>query len=53
MIADKLSRRSAIMIGAVIFIFGGAIQAGAQNKGMMMAGRFFAGMGECTLPDCG
>lgn len=44
-IADRYSRRSAIMAGAIVFIFGGSIQTAAQNREMMMAGRFFAGFG--------
>ena len=43
LIADKFSRRSAIFVGAIIFIFGGSIQTAARNREMMMAGRFFAG----------
>lgn len=45
LIADKFSRRSAIMVGAIIFLLGGVLQTAAQNAGMMMAGRFFAGVG--------
>ncbi|CAO1626765.1 unnamed protein product [Sympodiomycopsis kandeliae] len=45
LIADRFSRRTAIMFGAVVFILGGALQTGANGKGMMMAGRFIAGFG--------
>ncbi|MCO5590307.1 hypothetical protein L7F22_044276 [Adiantum nelumboides] len=44
-IADKLSRRTAIVISAGIFIFGAILQAAAQNREMMMAGRFITGLG--------
>ena len=45
LLADRFSRRSAIMVAALIFLLGGGLQAGAQNRHMMMAGRFFAGCG--------
>lgn len=45
LLADAFSRRLAIMIGALVFILGGVLQTAAQNQGMMMAGRFFAGVG--------
>ncbi|KAJ1043077.1 hypothetical protein NDA14_006275 [Ustilago hordei] len=45
LIADAFSRRFAIMVGAIIFILGGILQTAAANQGMMMAGRFFAGVG--------
>lgn len=34
----------AITVGAVIFIIGGVLQTAAKDKGMMMAGRFLAGV---------
>ena len=37
--------RPAVSIGAVVFLIGGVLQTAAQNKEMMMAGRFFAGIG--------
>lgn len=43
LIADKYSRRSAIVFSASIFLLGGALQTGANGKEMMLAGRFFAG----------
>ena len=43
LIADRFSRRHAIFVGAIIFIFGGAIQTAAMNREMILAGRFFAG----------
>ncbi|SPO47847.1 uncharacterized protein PSANT_05535 [Moesziomyces antarcticus] len=45
LIADAFSRRFAIMVGSIVFIFGGVLQTAAANQGMMMAGRFFAGVG--------
>lgn len=45
LIADAFSRRFAIMVGAIVFILGGVLQTAAQNQGMMLAGRFFAGVG--------
>lgn len=43
--ADRFSRRSAILVCAIVFILGGALQTGARNRGFMLAGRWFAGMG--------
>ncbi len=45
LIADAFSRRFAIMVGSIVFILGGVLQTAAANQGMMMAGRFFAGVG--------
>ena len=42
-LADRIGRRKAIIAGCVVFLLGGALQTGAQNIDMMMAGRFFAG----------
>ncbi|KAL2068488.1 hypothetical protein VTL71DRAFT_16586 [Oculimacula yallundae] len=42
--ADKFSRRWTICAAGTIATFGGALQAAAQNVGMMIAGRFFAGL---------
>lgn len=44
-LTDWIGRRKAILIGVIVFLIGGSIQAGAQNLSMIMAGRFFAGMG--------
>jgi MFS family permease len=44
-LADTFGRRKAIIAGVVIFLIGGSVQTGAQNFGMMLAGRFFAGFG--------
>ncbi|KAL1735018.1 general substrate transporter [Schizophyllum commune] len=49
--ADKLGRRYTIQIACVIYMFGGALQTGAQNMDMMLAGRFFAGFGVGILAD--
>ncbi|KAG8982637.1 hypothetical protein FRB94_003367 [Tulasnella sp. JGI-2019a] len=42
-LADRYGRRLAILVGAIVFLLGGTLQTAAQNKGMMLAGRFFAG----------
>ncbi|KAJ5386195.1 hexose carrier protein [Penicillium cosmopolitanum] len=44
-LANKLSRRWTICISAVIAIIGGILQTAAINADMMIAGRFFAGVG--------
>ncbi|KAJ6585908.1 general substrate transporter [Mycena capillaripes] len=49
--ADLLGRRITIQIGAAVYIFGGALQTGAQNMDMMLAGRFFAGFGVGIMSD--
>ncbi|KAJ7195969.1 general substrate transporter [Mycena pura] len=49
--ADLLGRRHTIQLGAAIYIFGGALQTGAQNMDMMLAGRFFAGYGVGIMSD--
>lgn len=43
LIADRFSRRTAIVSSGIVFLLGGSLQAGAQSRGMMLAGRFFAG----------
>ncbi|KAF8175574.1 general substrate transporter [Pholiota molesta] len=50
-IADRFGRRKTIQFGAAVYIFGGAIQTGAQNMDMMLAGRFFAGFGVGIVSD--
>ncbi|KAF8970850.1 general substrate transporter [Flammula alnicola] len=42
-VADRFGRRKSIQLGAAVYMFGGALQTGAQNMDMMLAGRFFAG----------
>ena len=43
-IADRLSRRTAIQVGALIFIIGAILQCSAQNVGHLVVGRFIAGI---------
>ncbi|KNZ80282.1 High-affinity glucose transporter, partial [Termitomyces sp. J132] len=50
-LADKFGRRVTIQIGAVIYMLGGALQTGARNMDMMLAGRFFAGFGVGFMSD--
>ncbi|GJN89332.1 hypothetical protein Rhopal_002312-T1 [Rhodotorula paludigena] len=45
-VADKLSRKYAIALGAVIFAIGSAISAGATSLGMLIGARCLAGIGE-------
>ncbi|KAF6800230.1 sugar transport protein [Colletotrichum sojae] len=42
---DKLGRKMTILIGAAIFVLGGALQAAAQTLGYLYAGRALAGVG--------
>jgi len=49
--ADYFGRRITIQIGAAVYILGGALQTGAQNMDMMLAGRFFAGFGVGIMSD--
>ncbi|EUC46044.1 hypothetical protein COCMIDRAFT_25826 [Bipolaris oryzae ATCC 44560] len=42
---DKLGRRLTILIGALVFILGGALQTGAQALSYLYAGRALAGVG--------
>lgn len=44
-LADKLGRKITIMIGAIVFLIGGALQTAAQNIAYMMAGRAISGLG--------
>ncbi|KAJ6573225.1 general substrate transporter [Mycena sp. CBHHK59/15] len=50
-LADFLGRRITIQIGAAVYIIGGALQTGARNMDMMLAGRFFAGFGVGIMSD--
>lgn len=43
-IMDTYSRRYAFCCGGIVSLIGGAIQAAAQNPGMMIAGRLISGM---------
>lgn len=42
---DYIGRRLTIMLGAVIFLLGGALQTGAQTIDYLYAGRAIAGLG--------
>lgn len=42
---DHLGRKLTILIGAVIFCLGGALQTGAQNLKYLYSGRALAGVG--------
>lgn len=42
---DWFGRRLTIMVGAIIFVLGGALQTGGQNLGFLWSGRFLAGLG--------
>jgi len=44
-VGDWLGRRLAILIGAVIFCLGGALQTGAQGISYLYSGRVIAGLG--------
>lgn len=44
-IGDWLGRKLTILIGAIIFIVGGALQVAATNLNFMYAGRAIAGLG--------
>ncbi|KAJ1945958.1 hypothetical protein FBU59_002161 [Linderina macrospora] len=48
-LADKLSRKRTIMGASLIFILGAVIQCASQNRGMLITGRFIAGLGVGTL----
>ncbi|KAJ1900497.1 hypothetical protein LPJ66_001429 [Kickxella alabastrina] len=43
-IADKFSRKRTIMASSLVFCLGAAIQCGSRNRGMLIAGRFVAGL---------
>lgn len=44
-LADRIGRRLTIMIGAIIFCLGGALQTGAQSLSYLYSGRLIAGLG--------
>ena len=46
---DKLGRRWTILIGALVFCLGGALQTGAQALSYLYAGRAIAGLGVGVL----
>lgn len=39
-----IGRKKTIFLGALVSLFGSALQAGAVSMGMLIAGRFFGGM---------
>ena len=45
LMGDMLGRRMTIMIGALVFCLGGALQTGAQALGYLYSGRAIAGLG--------
>ncbi|KIM94672.1 hypothetical protein OIDMADRAFT_149330 [Oidiodendron maius Zn] len=47
--ADFLGRKLCLQVGAVIFITGGALQAGSVNQGMYLGARFITGVGMGSL----
>lgn len=44
-VADRLSRRFAIGIGALVFLLGAVISAASHNLGALFAGRLITGIG--------
>lgn len=44
-VGDWLGRRKTIMLGAMIFVLGGGLQAGAQNISYLYSGRLLTGLG--------
>jgi len=44
-VGDRLGRKKTILIGALIFLLGGALQTGAQTLDYLYAGRCLAGVG--------
>lgn len=54
-ISDRLGRRIAIFIGAILACIGGAMQGGADTLATMVVGRIFAGLGigvmSATIPN--
>src|SRR5271163_4568113 len=49
-LADKLGRKKAVLVGTIISCLGCALQGGAVNIPMMIAGRFIAGLAVGLLP---
>ncbi|PNS16959.1 High-affinity glucose transporter [Sphaceloma murrayae] len=44
-VGDGLGRRMTILIGCIVFLLGGGLQAGANNLAYLYAGRAIAGLG--------
>lgn len=42
--SDYFGRRATILVGGVIFCLGGALQTGATSYGIILGGRFVAGV---------
>lgn len=42
--SDYFGRRATILVGGLIFCLGGAMQTGATTYGIILAGRFIAGV---------
>lgn len=49
-LSDKLGRKRAIQIGAVIWCIGSIITSASQNIGMLIVGRFINGVSVFRLP---
>jgi MFS family permease len=45
-LSDRFGRPSAVAIGALFFAVGAALEAGASNLAMVIAGRSIVGIGE-------
>jgi MFS family permease len=43
-LADRLSRRTALQIGGLVFMLGATLQCSAQNVGHLVVGRIIAGI---------
>jgi MFS family permease len=58
-LADKISRRWALIVSVIILMLGTALLTGAQNTGMITAGRLIVGIAigilantaVCTFPE--
>lgn len=46
-LCDSIGRKKTIFVGCCYVALGAALQSGAQNIGMFIAGRFFIGHGSC------
>ncbi|KAF2188041.1 MFS sugar transporter-like protein [Zopfia rhizophila CBS 207.26] len=46
---DILGRKKTILVGAIVFLLGGALQTGAQSLSYLYSGRAIAGLGVGTL----
>jgi MFS family permease len=44
-VGDRLGRKMTILVGAVVFLVGGALQTAAQSLHYLYAGRAIAGLG--------